>query len=265
MNSTNNNLLIVVAIVLTFAVGMATFLNYYKFNSLVGRLMQSRVIVIANEIQDNVEKSLALGLSLQENNTLQGLIERELRADDLLKAITLFDATGKVLYATESLPPGQKVGKNWLKIAAKAQNNNWLVNERDSLVAGVPLRNNFGVTLGHVAISYTKKPLENCMGIIGNTLLQTALVVLMIFSVVTFYLLVLAFSRYRKELLCAEAELNLLINSLDGTLATKAQGESSAESSSFLQQIHSFTISVRTTADEIDQASAALQSKHPSP
>lgn len=263
MNSTNDNLLVVVAIVLTFAVGMATFLNYYKFNSLVGRLMQSRVIVIANEIQDNVEKSLALGLSLQENNTLQGVIERELRADDLLKSITLFDAQGTVLYATESVQQGQKVDKYWLKTAKNASNANWRVSDRNSLVAGVPLRNNFGVTLGHVAISYTNKPLEHCMGIIGNTLLQTALVVLMIFAALTFYLLVLAFRRYRRELLSAEAELTHLIKSLDG-VHFKNESEQVATTSVFLQQIHAFTASVRTTANDIDLASTAMQSKHPS-
>lgn len=260
MNSTNNNLFIVVAIVLTFAVGMATFLNYYKFNSLVGRLMQSRVIVIANEIQDNVEKSLALGLSLQENNTLQGLIERELRADDLLKSIILFDASGTVLYSTESLQLGKKVQNNWLKVSARAQKDNWFISGRESLVAGVPLRNNFGITLGHVAISYTKKPLEHCMGIIGNTLLQTAMIVLMIFGAVTFYLLVLAFRRYQQELLGAEAELSLLINDLDSSHARKGV-EHVATGSAFLQQIHIFSDSVRSTAVEIDKAAAALQSK----
>jgi sensor histidine kinase regulating citrate/malate metabolism len=262
MNSTNDNLFVVVAIVLTFAVGMATFLNYYKFNSLVGRLMQSRVIVIANEIQDNVEKGLALGLSLQENNTLQGLIERELRADELLKTITLFDATGTVLYSTESVQQGQKVDKTWLKTSIKASSDSWLVSERNSLVTGVPLKNNFGVTLGHVAIGYTKKPLEHCMGIIGNTLLQTALVVLMVFAAVTFYLLVLAFRRYRKELLNAESELTHLIKTLDG-VTSKKEAEQFDAPSVFIQQVRSFTASVSSTAAEIDLASTVLKSRYP--
>ena len=253
MNSSKDTLFVVVAIVLTFAVGMATFLNYYKFNSLVGRLMQSRVIVIGNEIQDNIEKSLALGLSLQENNTLQGLIERQLRSDDLLKSIMLFDASGTILYSTDSMHRGKKVEKSWFKIASKAKTDTWKAADRNSFVAGLPIRNNFGVTLGHVALSYTRKPLEHCMGIIGNILLQTALVVLMITVAGGFALLVLAFRRYRKELLA------ILMRELDGEVHTASENQLSPSSSTFLKQIHSFILSVRSTANELDKASANLK------
>jgi len=260
MNSTRDNLFVVVAIVLTFAVGMATFLNYYKFNSVVGGLMQSRVNVIANEIRDNVEKNLALGLSFQENNVVQGLIERELRADDLLKSIVLFDTAGTVLYSTESLQQRQKVDEGWLKCAEKSTKNSWFVSERESLVTGVPIRNNFGITLGYVAIKYSRKPLEHSMGIIGNILLQTSLLVLMFFVIVTFCLLLLTYNRYRKELLRAENELTLLVQSLDG--AHPATEPEQDDSGVFMRQIHAFSDSVRSAAEEIEQASAALRSNH---
>jgi hypothetical protein len=265
MNSTNDSLFVVAAIVLTFAVGMATFLNYYKFNSLVGRLMQSRVIVIGNEIQDNVEKSLALGLSLQENNTLQGLIERELRSDDLLKSITLFDTSGTVLYSTESLQQGKKIPEGWLKVSSHSPVENWQVADRNSLVAGLPIRNNFGVTLGQVALSYTRKPLDHCMGIIGNVLFQTALITLMISVTATFLLLGLSFRRYRNELLAAESELELLIKDLDGEVHRENRLHQGSSTSTFMNQISSFAITVRQTANAMDKAAESLNPKSLSP
>lgn len=259
MKSTNDNLFVVVAIVVTFAVGMATFLNYYKFNSLVGRLMHSRVTVIGNEIQDNVEKGLALGLSLQENNTLQGLIERELRSDELLKAITIFDDAGTVLYSTESVQQGKTVAKSWLKAASSSGFENWKISDRSSLVAGLPIRNNFGVTLGHVALSYTRKPLEHCMGIVGNVLLQTALVVLMVTVSAAFALLVFAFRGYCRELTIAEDHLASLIRDLDGQVQPSLPPLNPATDGSFLGVLGGFIATVRSTVAGIDAASDALK------
>ncbi|MEI6206924.1 MAG: hypothetical protein WCP20_09095 [Desulfuromonadales bacterium] len=257
MNSTNGTLFVVVAVVLTFALGMATFLTHYKFKSLVSGLMQSRVLVIGNEIQDNVEKSLSLGLSLQENNTLQGLIERELRSDDLITAIVLSDAAGAVLYSTEPAQQGKKIDKSWLKASSVSKKENWTVNERNAFVAGMPLKNNFGITLGNVALSYSKKPLERSMGIMGNVLQQSALLVLMIAVISASLLLVFAFSRYRKELLAAEEDLAVLIKDLDGVPHQHVQ-KPADNASPFMQQIHSFIFSVRSTAKEIDSASIPM-------
>jgi hypothetical protein len=218
-------------------------------------------MVIGNEIQDNVEKGLALGLSLQENNTLQGLIERELRSDDLLKSITLFDAAGTVLYSTESMQQGKKIDTGWLPVASKSATGIWQIKDRDSLVAGLQIKNNFVVTLGHVALSYTRRPLEHCMGIIGNILWQTAMVVLMVTFSGAFALLVLAFRRYSKKLLTAEKELGLLLKELDGEPHTQSRNEDVTEPCVFLEQVKSFVLAVRSTADELDRASNAVKPK----
>lgn len=264
MNSINGTLLVVVTVVLTFALGMATFLTHYKFNSLVGGLMQSRVLVIGNEIKDNVEKSLSLGLSLQENNTLQGLIERELRADDLITSIVLFDAAGTVLYSTEPAQQGKKIDTLWLKSSRATKKDSWNANQSNAFVVGIPLMNNYGVTLGNVALSYSKKPLERCMGIIGNILQLTALLALMATAISAFLLLVGSFSRYRKQLLVAEDELTALLKDLDGVPHPRPQ-EPAVNSSIFMQKIYTFISSVRSATEEIDSASISIttpNSKH---
>ena len=259
MNSTNGTLFVVVAIVLTFALSMATFLTHYKFKSLVGGLMQSRVLIIGSEIQDNVEKSLSLGLSLHENNTLQGLIERELRSDDLLTSVVLFDPVGAVLYSTEPAQLGKKISTRWLKASVVTKNESWTANDHDAFVVGIPLKNNFGVTLGNVALGYSKKPLERCMGIVGNVLQLTALLVFMATTVSASSLLVFSFRSYRKELLNAEGDLVILIKDLEG-IPHQLEQKQVGNLTPFMQQIQSFIFSVRSTSEEIDRASISITS-----
>jgi len=257
MNSTNGTLFVVVTVVLTLAIGMATFLTHYKFKSLVGGLMQSRVLIIGNEIQNNVEKSLSLGLSLRENNTLQALIERELRSDDLLTSILLFDTTGAVLYSTESAQQGTKADKLWLKASTTTSRESWLVSERNAFVAGIPIKNNFGITLGNIALSYTKKPLERCMGIIDNLLQVTALLLLLLTVISAFLLLVLAFTPYRKRLQAAEDDLALLIKDIDA-VPHQPKHSDIDDPTPFLQRIREFIFSVRSAVSEIDAASTFI-------
>src|SRR6185503_10990833 len=94
---------IMVALVVSFfAVGMAAFLNYFKYKSTIGSMIKSRVLVVGRSIENSVQASLSLGLQFTELTTLPSLMEREKSADRLIRGIDVFDDTGQIIYSTEA-------------------------------------------------------------------------------------------------------------------------------------------------------------------
>jgi hypothetical protein len=69
---------ILVALVVSFfAVGMAAFLNYFKYKSTIGGIVKSRVLVIGRGIENSVQASLQLGMQFSELGTLNQQLARE--------------------------------------------------------------------------------------------------------------------------------------------------------------------------------------------
>src|SRR4029450_7614976 len=89
---------IMVALVVSFfAVGMAAFLNYFKYKSTIGNIVKSRVLVVGRGIEKGVQASLQLGMQFNELSTLPQLMQREKASDRLVRGIDVFDANGQVI------------------------------------------------------------------------------------------------------------------------------------------------------------------------
>ena len=151
MTSTRARFVFVALLVCIFAIGMATFLNYFKYKSTVGQIVKSRVLVVANAIENSVQASLALGLSFGELNMLGGLLERQAASDNLILGIDVFDTNGKQLYRTDAVRTGQSVPTGWMETAGRAKVD-WFVEEPDQFVAGIAIKNNFNLTTGYLAV-----------------------------------------------------------------------------------------------------------------
>ena len=80
---------ILVALVVSFfAIGMAAFLNYFKYKSTIGNIVKSRVLVIGQGIENSVQASLQLGMQFAELSQLPQLLARERLSDRLTAAST---------------------------------------------------------------------------------------------------------------------------------------------------------------------------------
>ena len=109
---------IMVALVVSFfAVGMAAFLNYFKYKSTINNIVKSRVLVVGRGIENSVQASLQLGMQFAELQQLPQLMTREKSSDRLVRAIDVFDPSGQILYSTESSRVGQKVHPSWISAA----------------------------------------------------------------------------------------------------------------------------------------------------
>src|SRR5438552_6775771 len=93
---------ILVALVVSFfAIGMAAFLNYFKYKSTIGGIVKSRVLVIGRGIENSVQASLMLGMQFAELSQLPQMLQRERTSYRLIRRIDVFDSSGQVLYSSD--------------------------------------------------------------------------------------------------------------------------------------------------------------------
>ena len=182
---------------------MATFLNYFKYKSTVGQIVKSRVLVVANSIENSVQASLALGLSFGELNMLNSLLDRQKVSDELILGIDIFDTQGKHLYSTDSGQIGQSAPKEWLKAAEKAKAE-WYVEEPAQFVTGIALKNNFDLTVGYLAMRYSKSYLDVAAQGVGREIFIAALAAFAVLFVVTPLALVFVIRRFERAAACIQ-------------------------------------------------------------
>lgn len=174
MKSTRSRFIGVALLVCLFAVGMATFLNYYKYKATFGNLVKSRLLVIGYGIENGVQSSLGLGLAFNELTTLNDVLQREGKADRLITGIDVFDSAGKVLYSTDPARLGKDAPESWRRAAsavATGANREYSVQEQAELVSGIALRNSFDLTVGYLAMRYDRAYVDANVAEMGLRLL----------------------------------------------------------------------------------------------
>lgn len=164
-------LLALLVVVLGFSVGMAALLNYFKFDSTLRKLEYARFSLVADDIGNNIELSLGLGLSFGEIGTLQELIERHSRSDTLILSIEVLDGAGRIRYSTRPNRAGQSAPDSWL---AMLRRPDWQLAEPDAFIAGRTVRNTFDVVVGGVAVRYDRGPSDAAVAMMGLRLIELA-------------------------------------------------------------------------------------------
>lgn len=163
-------------LVLGFAVGMGSLLNYFKFESTVHKLQQSRIALVAAEAHAAMEKSLALGAVLAESATLQGLIERLRHADPLILTIDLLDEEGRAVLRTGGKRASHTVPSHWIKAAQRPGAHEWFRAEDDAFVVGRVVRNSFDVVTGSVVVRYERSGFDRMVKAMGLYLGEVGLI-----------------------------------------------------------------------------------------
>lgn len=160
-----------------FAVGMAAFLNYFKYRSTADRMIHARLIVIGKSIESSIQSSLALGLSFADLGMLPDLMERERGANDLIRGIEVFDASGSTLYSTDSLRAGRRVPQPWLSAVRRADDGSWSVEHGAESAVGISIKNSFGMTVGYLALRYSSLKIDQSAQVVARELAVIAIAV----------------------------------------------------------------------------------------
>jgi len=200
MKSTRTRFIGVAVLVCLFATGMATFLNYFKYKSTFGQIVQSRLLVIGYGIENSVQSSLGLGMSFTELGMLPSLMEREKAADRLITGIDVFSTSGSVLYSTEPSRVGQPVPEHWLAAATRTKGREWHSAAERELVAGISLKNNFDLTVGYLALRYTREHVERGVARMGVRLLAIGGITFLCASLLAALILVAILRRYERDM-----------------------------------------------------------------
>ncbi|MBL8345828.1 MAG: hypothetical protein JNN03_10335 [Rubrivivax sp.] len=177
MDSTKSRMIGVAVVVCGFAVGMAGLLNYFKYRSTSNRLVTERLVVTGRSVENSIQSSLALGLQFSDIGTLPGILDREQATDSLIQGIDIFDTEGKLLYSTDRLRASRPVPSAWLAAARKASNKDWLVDDGAEAATGISVQNNFGLTIGYLALRFSGERVRDETHAVGRQIALSSLLV----------------------------------------------------------------------------------------
>ena len=210
---------IIVALVVSFfAVGMAAFLNYFKYKSTIAGIVESRVLVIGRNIENSVQASLSVGMQFMELGTMNALLSRERASDRLIRGIDVFDHTGQVIYSTDRARVGEKVDPAWTEAAARSKTTEWSQEGTDEFVAGISLKNNFDLTVGFLAMRYSAEEVERAAKVAGREILLAAIFSFLGIALVAPLALIVVIRRFERDLRALEAAASRLEERGDATM-----------------------------------------------
>jgi len=197
---------ILVALVVSFfAVGMAAFLNYFKYKSTIGNIVKSRVLVVGRGIENSVQASLQLGMQFSELSQLPQLMQREKGTDRLVRGIDVFDYSGQIIYSTDRARVGQKVPPTWTQAAERSKTTEWTADESDEYVAGISVKNAFDLTVGFLALRYGRDEVERAAATAGREILLAAVASFLGIAIVAPLALIVVIRRFERDLRSLEA------------------------------------------------------------
>ena len=207
MDAPQSRMIGVAVIVCGFAVGMAGLLNYFKYRSTAARLVAERLVVTGKSVENDIQSSLSLGLQFSDIGTLPGTLDREQATDSLIQGIDIFDTEGKLLYSTDRLRSARPVPTTWLAAVRKAGNNDWRVDDGDETAAGISVQNNFGLTIGYLAIRYSGERVRDEAFAVGREIALSSLCIFVLAAGLSSLALVAVMRRMAEDVGRVEAAL----------------------------------------------------------
>jgi hypothetical protein len=207
MNTTRPQMILVAVLVCLFAVGMAGFLNFFKYRSNAERIIKERLVVTGTSIENSIQSSLALGLQFADLGTLPGTLERERATDDLILSIEVFDTDGKALYSTDRLRASRKLPAAWLTAARQAGGADWFVKSGTDSAAGIAIQNSFGLVIGYLALRYSEEQVSESTKAVARELALSAFGVFAAAATLASLALLTVMHRLTRDFDAVEADL----------------------------------------------------------
>lgn len=215
---------------ITLVLGLAVLMNYAKFERTFNGLTESRLAFLIQDLRDTLEFGLDLGLDPAAMANTAAILTREAAQDPHILAILVFDDESRILhqYQSELLKdyPIASPAPAWLQAVLRATSKTpQHTRDRQTLMVGVPLTNNFGLTVGGLILRYDRsfydQELENTLA----DLLRTALLILVAVSFIALLSVWWLFRDTRRELRQVGATLEQLLENRRG-VTSQPEGHS---------------------------------------
>ena len=164
--------------VMVFALGVLSVMALEKFNSSLNDVTESRIGVIAFDVQDNIEQGLALGINLPALQNVQDTIRRALGRDPKISAIYVIGRQGETLYRVPDSAP--ELDATAVEKFRKATPKGPLASSREGnfLNAFTNLQNSFAQTVGILLIKYDASSLAERYGAFRAIFIRQVLIFL---------------------------------------------------------------------------------------
>ena len=248
-------MILVAVLVCLFSVGMAGLLNFFKYRSTSDRLIKERLVVVGLGIENSIRSSLALGLQFSDLGTLPEMMERERSTDELIRSIEVFDTEGKSLYSTDRLRAVRGVPPAWLQEAREAEGEQWMVKAGLNSAVGIPVKNNFGLVIGHLALRFDDSQVATTTMSVGRELALITLAVFAVAAVLATLALIAVLNRMTSDLAAVEQALR---HGIDPTRPTRA-----AVRGPFARPLGRFFDTVRAAETQIAMLRSRLERSEP--
>ena len=152
---------IAIVAVMIFALGVLSVMALEKFKGTLKEVTESRIGVIAFDVQDSIEQGLALGINLPALENVQESIRRAKARDAKVTSIYVIGRQGETLYRIPetATPLSVEEVENFRKGSEQGR----LASLRDgnSLNVFLPLQNSFSQTQGILLIKYDASSLDD--------------------------------------------------------------------------------------------------------
>jgi len=208
MHSVNRKLFWLALCVIGFAVFMTGLLLYFKYQSVYTGLQRDRVILVAGEVDDIVEKSLSLGQDFREIAALQEVIERQGKADPIFLGIEVADRDGRIVYATDTARVGASLPAPWLTAFSRQTKSGSLLASPDEAVVAAVIRNGFAQVAGYAVIRYDRHLEQQAMSAFTQRLWIACITLFALFTALLYTTLRWLWQRTDRELVLAAEALS---------------------------------------------------------
>ena len=205
MDSTKRRMVLIAAMVCFFAVGMAGLLNFFKYRSTAEGIVTERLLVIGHTVENSIQQSLSLGLQFSSLDALPATMERERANDDLILSIEVFDTEGHPLYSTDRLRAAREMPASWLASARRAGLADWFVRDGSDSAAGVSIENNFGLTVGYLAVRHDSDRIRQAQAAVAWELAWVAMGVFAVAATLASLALIAVMNRLARQVRAIEA------------------------------------------------------------
>lgn len=244
--------IMVALLVSLFAIGMAAFLNYFKYKSTISNIVRSRVLLVGQGIESSLQASMQVGMQFTDLSQVPQLLERERSADRVIRGIDVFDSQGQVLYSSDPARVGVNVPDLWLDSIRRTKGDSWNSDDQGDFVAGLSVKNNFNLVVGHVALRYSREDVERATAAAGREILMAALGAFGLIVIIAPIALSIVIRRFEQDLRALEAAASHIEDKAGPDEGATASG------SAFEAAIGSLRASLREANMALDDLRARL-------
>ncbi len=168
-------------VVLAFALTLVAILNICTYGKICEELVLARYRVVAEDIRGAIEYGLNLGLSPREIPQVQSLIDDEIQDDSRIETIAVIGTDELVYYSTHPADRGKRAPESWLRYI-RAQARGGKPYRSAKLLLALPLRNGFGLVIGHVFLSCSRESVSAALWAAVEPTVPAALLILVVLT-----------------------------------------------------------------------------------